>query len=163
MKTGPQCRGRVVLLSWRLPMSRALMALNNLAVRLRRKRCRPEQLLLLFSSCLQRSACGCNLNEDVRNCRQCGQCVVGQFIELADQYGVQLFRATGGRLAAQKARDPSIKAVVAVACSKELSEGIKAIFPKAVLVQELCTPNGPCKDTQVDFDEVRKAVEYFLR
>jgi hypothetical protein len=144
-------------------MAKTLMKLNNLAVRLRRTRCRPEELLLLFSSCLQRSKCGCNLADSLDNCKRCGQCVVGQFLDLAAEYGIQVFRATGGRLAAEKAKHPGVKAIVAVACSKELNEGIRAIFPKAVLVQELTTPNGPCKDTQVDFAGVRKAVEYFLR
>ncbi|NIA21815.1 MAG: DUF116 domain-containing protein [Anaerolineaceae bacterium] len=140
-----------------------LKTLNNLSVRLRRKRCKPEELLLLFSSCLQRSACDCNLAGSLTNCRRCGQCVVCEFLDLADELGVNIFLATGGRLAAEKARDPKIKAIVAVACNKELSEGIKATFPKPLLVQELATPNGPCKDTEVDFQAVRKAVEYFLR
>ncbi|MBN2582103.1 MAG: DUF116 domain-containing protein [Planctomycetes bacterium] len=140
-----------------------LKALNNFGVRLRRPRCKPEELLLLFSSCLQRSKCDCNLADSLDNCRRCGQCVVKDFIELAEEYGCHIFIATGGRLAAQRARDPKIKAIVAVACAKELSEGIRATFPKPVLAQELCTPNGPCKDTQVDIEAVRKAVEYFLR
>ena len=143
--------------------SNMLKTLNNLSVRLRRKRCRPDQLLLLFSSCLQRSSCDGNVVGSLDNCRRCGQCVVCEFLDLADELGVNVFLATGGRLAAEKARDPKIKAIVAVACGKELSEGIKATFPKPVLVQELTTPNGPCKDTQVDFQAVRKAVEYFLR
>ena len=144
-------------------MNRLLLVVNNLLVRLRRRRCRPDQLLLLFSSCLQRSQCDCNLADSLHHCRRCGQCDVCRFIALSEELGINVFRATGGRLAVAKARDPAIKAVVAVACGKELSAGIKAIFPKAVLVQEIGTPHGPCKDTVVDFDAVRRTVQHFLR
>lgn len=84
-------------------------------------------------------------------------------IELADATGVRPFMATGGRLAAQQVRSKEIKAVVAVACTKELSEGLRATFPKPVLAVELECPNGPCKDTCVSFERVREAVEFFIR
>jgi hypothetical protein len=144
-------------------MGRALITLNNMASRLRRKRVKPEELLLLFSSCLQRSACECNVRESLSNCLRCGQCVVGRMLDLADELGIQVFMATGGRLAAARAREPSVRAVVAIACRKELDEGIKATFPKPSLLLEIGTPNGPCKDTCIDFDTVRAAVLRFLR
>lgn len=144
-------------------MGRALISLNNFLLRLRRPRCRPDELLLLFSSCLQRSACECNVRGSLDACRRCGQCVVGRLLDLTDELGIRVFMATGGRLAAEQARDRGVKAVVAVACRKELSEGLRAIFPKPTLLLELSTPNGPCRDTQIDFDAVRKAVASFLR
>lgn len=144
-------------------MGRTLISLNNLLLRLRGRRYRPEEVLLLFSSCLQRSGCECNIRESLANCRRCGQCVVGRLLDLAEERGTRVFMATGGRLAAAQARDPAVKAVVAVACSKELSEGLKATFPKPSALLEISTPNGPCKDTQIDVDIVRRALERFLR
>ena len=144
-------------------IDKAIVTLNNLSVRARRTRCGPEELLVLFSRCLQRSACECRLNEDLNACRRCGQCVVSRFIELRERYGVQVFMATGGRQAASRARDPGVKAMVAVACEKELREGIFATLPKAVLATRISWPCGPCKDTQVAFDRVEEAVRWFLR
>jgi len=143
-------------------MGRVLNWFNNVATRCRRKRYRPEEVLLLFSSCLQRSACECNVRESLGNCRRCGQCVVGPMLRLADELGIRVFMATGGRLAAREARSPDVKAIVAVACCKELSEGLKAVFPKPVALLEIATPHGPCKDTQIDFDVVREAINRFL-
>ena len=54
--------------------SKTLIALNNLAVRLRRTRCKPEEILVLFSRCLQRSDCDRKLSEDLSNCQRCGRC-----------------------------------------------------------------------------------------
>ena len=144
-------------------IDRAVIALNNLAVRLRRTRCRPPEVLVLFSRCLQRSACERKVAEDLANCERCGRCLVARFLELGERYGVQVSMATGGRLAAERARNPSVKAIVAVACGKELRAGIFASLPKAVLARTITWPCGPCKDTTIEFREVEEAVRWFLR
>jgi len=144
-------------------MDKTIIALNNLAVRLRRTRCRPEELLVLFSRCLQRSACERRLDETLKDCARCGRCPVCRFLDLRDKYGVHLFLATGGRQAAERAAAPGIKAVVAVACHKELRAGVFASLPKAVLARTIAWPVGPCKDTTIRMDEVEEAVRWFLR
>ena len=144
-------------------IDRAVVALSNLVVRLRRTRCRPGEVLVLFSRCLQRSACERNVADDLANCERCGRCLVARFLELGDEYGVQVSVATGGRLAAERAKDPSVKAIVAVACGKELRAGIFASLPKAVLARSITWPCGPCKDTTVEFREVEEAVRWLLR
>jgi len=144
-------------------IDRTIIRLNNLAVRLRRPRCRPEELLVLLSRCLQRSACDAKVTEGVANCRRCGQCTVARFADLAERTGVQVFMATGGRQAAARAAEPAVRAIVAVACEKELRAGIFAALPKAVLAQTIEWPCGACKDTTVSFDRVEGAVRWFLR
>ena len=144
-------------------IDKTLITLNNLGVRLRRTRCRPDQLLVLFSRCLQRSACDRKLSEELVACRRCGQCPVCRFLDLRDQYGIHVFMATGGRQAAARAADPGIKAVVAVACPKELRAGIFASLSKAVLACTIAWPCGPCKDTTIPMEEVEEAVRWFLR
>ncbi|HET6442848.1 MAG TPA: DUF116 domain-containing protein [Phycisphaerae bacterium] len=144
-------------------IDRAVIALNNLAVRLRQTRCRPGEVLVLFSRCLQRSACDADVTDDLANCRRCGQCLVTRVLELGETYGVQVAMATGGRLAARRAADASVKAIVAVACGKELRAGIFASLPKAVLARSITWPCGPCKDTTIEFREVEEAVRWFLR
>ena len=144
-------------------INKTLVALNNLSVHLRRTRCRPEELLILFSRCLQRSACDRKLSEDVANCRRCGRCPVTRFLDLAEKYGVRVFLATGGRQAAARAKNPDVKAIVAVACDKELRAGVFASLPKAVLAKTIAWPCGPCKDTTIEIDDVEEAVRWFLR
>ena len=144
-------------------MDKTLIALNNLSVRLRRTRCRPGELLVLFSRCLQRSACERKLDETLQNCARCGQCAVCRFLEIRDKYGVQVFMAVGGRQAAARAGAPGVKAIVAVACRKELRAGVFASLRKAVLARTIAWPVGPCKDTTVRMDEVEEAVRWFLR
>ena len=144
-------------------IDRTLIRLNNLSVRLRRTRCRPEALLVLLSRCLQRSACDCKIVDGIANCRRCGKCVVAHVSKLAETTGVQVCMATGGRQAAARAARPDVKAIVAVACEKELRAGIFASLPKAVYAQTIEWPCGACKDTTVSFDQVERAVRWFLR
>ena len=146
-----------------MPMHSAIAQLNNALTKARRKTCRPERLLLLFPSCLQYSKCKQNIRNDLGECKRCGRCKVKDILELAEEYGVVPFIATGGRLAAQKARSDDIDAIVAVACRKELRAGVLAVFPKAALAVHNSHPHGPCVDTDVDLAEVRNAIEWFLR
>jgi len=144
-------------------LDKTLIALNNLAVRLRRTRCRPEGLLVLFSRCLQRSSCDRQLEEDLAECARCGRCAVKGLLDLRDKYGIQVFMATGGRQAAGRAGAPGIRAIVAVACEKELRAGVFASLPKAVLARTIAWPCGPCKDTTIEIAAVEEAVRWFLR
>ena len=63
----------------------------------------------------------------------------------------------------KRAREAGVKAVVAVACEKELKQGIRAAFPKAVIGVINTRPKGPCFDTDVDLNEVERAIEWLLR
>jgi hypothetical protein len=56
-----------------------------------------------------------------------------------------------------------IHAVVAIACEKELQEGMGGVFPKPGLGIINIRPHGPCTDTDVDLEEVEEAIKWFLR
>jgi hypothetical protein len=143
-------------------MGNLLIKMINGLSRLRGTRCEPEELLLLVPSCQQWSECTRKVTYDIQQCVRCGKCKIKGILDMADRYGIHVAVATGGRLAQQLAEDDQIKAVVAIACSKELNEGMKAIFPKATIGVLNMQPNGPCKDTDVDLEKVEAAIEHFL-
>jgi hypothetical protein len=143
-------------------MGSLAVRLWNRLTRIRRPRCNPGNLLILFPSCLQYSECPHRVTVNLENCRRCGRCQVKDLIELSEEYGTQCAIATGGRLALMRVKSDDVKAVVAVACEKELKEGMKASFPKPVLGVINLRPHGPCKDTQVELDQVREAIEWFI-
>lgn len=140
-----------------------MVNLMNLVTRARRARCRPEELLILLPACLQSSQCERKITRDVQECRRCGRCKVKDVLELADRYGVRCAVATGGRLAVEMARDGRVKAVLAIACEKELQVGMAAIFPKPALGVINIRPNGPCTDTDVDLAKVEETLAWLLR
>jgi len=123
----------------------------------------PENLLLLVPRCLQKSGCAQTLGETVDDCNACGQCGVTDLLAIRDEFGIHCSVAAGGREALAFVRDPKIKAVVAVACEKELSQGILAVFPKPVLGVLNIQTNGPCRNTRMDSDLVRTAIRSMLK
>lgn len=143
-------------------MAKRLVEFMNQVTRFRRANCKPANLLLLLPACLQWSECPWRVTAKLSYCRRCGKCQVKDMIELSEEYGIQCAILTGGRLAVLRARDASVKGIVAVACEKELQEGVRYVFPKPVLGVINLRPHGPCLDTKVDVKEVRKAIEWFL-
>ena len=141
-------------------LDRVVIGLNNLAVRGRRPRVRPGEILVLLPSCLQAAGCEQNVVGDLAQCKRCGRCKIGPLLDLCERRGVEVAIARGGRVATALARQPHIKAIVAVACEKELRGGIFACLPKAVLAIPNKRPNGPCNETDVDMGEVERALKW---
>jgi hypothetical protein len=144
-------------------MGSVVVKVLNGLTRLRRTRCRPEQVLVLIPSCLQNSECTQKITNDVAECRRCGRCKVKDIVEMCERYGVRCAVATGGRLAVEMAREDSVEAVLAVACEKELRAGMLAVLPKPGLGIINLRPHGPCKDTDVDLEKVEEALAWLLR
>lgn len=135
---------------------------NNWLTRVRRVKVLPEQLLLLVPRCLQKTGCSQVLGETIDACLACGQCNVTDLLAIRDEFGIRCSLAGGGRQALAFVRDPKIKAVVAVACEKELMQGIIAVWPVPVVGVPNRRPNGPCHDTRLDPHQVRAAVRSLL-
>jgi hypothetical protein len=143
--------------------SRLIVKLSNGITRLRRVKVLPENLLLLVPRCLQKTGCGQTLGEIIDDCNACGQCGVTDLLAIRDEFGIHCSVAAGGREALAFVKDPKIKAVVAIACEKELAQGILAVFPTPVLGVLNIQTNGPCRNTRFDPDLVRTAVRSMLR
>ena len=115
-------------------------------------------LLVLRPRCLQREGCAQAVSMDVRNCRRCGGCDLSNLVPLMERYGFQMAVATGGRLARALVRDLKPSGVIAVACERELLEGIAGIGGIPVLCIANRRPEGPCRNTRVDLEEFESAV-----
>ncbi len=144
-------------------MLKNLINFNNwVTTRFRKVRVAADNLLLLIPHCLQNSGCDKNLGSDIEKCARCGACDVAGVLRLCDRYNVKCSLAGGGRQALATVRQKGVKAVVAVACERELVDGIRACFPKPVFAVTNQRPNGPCKDTVVDISRIELALRSLL-
>ena len=140
-------------------LDRMIIYMNNLVVKGRRvRRLKPENVLVLLASCLQAAKCKQNVIGDMAECRRCGLCKLGPLIDLCERKTVKLAMAKGGRVAVALARGRDVKAIIAVACEKELRSGIFACLPKPVIALINRRPNGPCCETDIDVIEVERAI-----
>ena len=143
-------------------IDKQFVSLNNMMTKLRKKRCPPEGLLLLFPHCIQNSKCKQNIKHDLNECKRCGKCKVKDLLEISEEYGISIAIASGGRIALKRVMAEEVQGVVAIACEKELRTGLMAAMPKAIFAVPNLRPNGYCVDTDVYMDDVLKAIERFL-
>lgn len=137
--------------------------INNAIVRSDRIYVQPRDILILAPHCLQWSGCNRRITVDVKNCAGCGKCAVGGLLHISEKYGVNLTIATGGTLARKKVQEYKPKAIVAIACERDLSSGIQdvSIIPVLGILNE--RPYGPCFNTTVNLNSVEEAVKFFLK
>lgn len=143
-------------------MGGLIVRFNNWLTRRRNIKVPAGNVLLLVPHCLQHSKCGQDVAGNLDACGHCGRCKVCDLIRLRDTYGLQCHLAGGGREALARASDESVKVIVAVACEKELVDGMRAVFPKPVLAVVNSRLNGPCKDTTVDIESVEAALKQVM-
>jgi hypothetical protein len=140
----------------------SFVAMNNALVRASARLIPGDNLLLLLPHCLQSFDCPHRVTSEVRNCRLCGKCEISDLINLCDRYGIKMSIATGGTLARRVIVETRPRAIVGVACERDLTSGIQDAYPIPVIGVLNERPHGPCRDTTVDLDMVEDAVTLFL-
>jgi hypothetical protein len=143
-------------------VQRSFIEVNNYLIQVKRFGLTPEQLLLLLPQCLQRSDCTIRIARDILACKQCGGCQMKEIIHLCKRYGVKACVATGGTLARKIIVEQKPQAVIAVACERELVDGIQDCYPLPVFGILNQRPHGPCMDTGAALERVESAITHFL-
>ena len=87
---------------------------------------------------------------------------MGDLLQIARDYGCQFIVVTGGTLARLKVKEARPKAIVAIACERDLASGMADVFPIPVIGVLNERPNGPCCNTKVDSERVRTVIEHLI-
>lgn len=107
-------------------------------------RVRANELLILIPRCLSRAA-------------------LDGVMDIARRYNVAAFVATRGQLARRVIRERRPKAVVAVACERDMVSGLHDVAGRLpVLGLTMQLPNGPCKDASLDLVRMEEFVKKYL-
>jgi hypothetical protein len=139
-----------------------LIQYNNTIQKKQLKKYNNKDILILLPHCLQNADCPFKITYDINNCHSCGKCVIQDFKAIQDEYNVTIKVATGGTLARKIISDSKPKVILAVACHRDLTEGIKDIDVIPVLGVLNSRPNGPCFNTTCDITEIRKILNKLL-
>jgi hypothetical protein len=117
----------------------AIDVYNTLHERRRRKVGKGE-LLVLIPRCLSKQA-------------------LDGVLEVAGRYDVPVFVATRGQLARRVIRERRPRAVVAVACERDMMTGLRDVAGRLpVLGLTMQLPNGPCRDASIDLRKMEEWV-----
>jgi hypothetical protein len=123
----------------------AAIAVYNRLAWAREWRVRANEVLILIPRCLSRTA-------------------LEGVMDIAKRYDVATFVATRGAYARQAIRERRPKAVVAVACERDMVSGLHDVAGRLpVLGLTMQLPNGPCKDASLDLAQMEAFVRKYLR
>jgi uncharacterized protein len=121
----------------------AVKVYNSLAV-LRERKIGKGELLLLIPRCLSKET-------------------LDGVLGVAGRYGVPVFVATRGQLARRVIRERRPRAVVAVACERDMVSGLHDVAGKVpVLGLTMTLPSGPCKDALLDLGKLEDWVKAYV-
>jgi hypothetical protein len=82
---------------------------------------------------------------------------------IAGKYGVPVFVATRGQLARRVIRERRPRAVVAVACERDMVSGLHDVAGKVpVLGLTMTLPSGPCKDAGLNLRQLEEWVRAYV-
>ncbi len=140
----------------------SFIAVSNLLFSRRNIRVPADKLLVVTPHCLQLASCPHKITRDPSNCKRCGGCNIGDLVTLSEEMGFLFFVATGGTLARQIIRQNRPKAVLAIACERDLMSGIQDVYPLPAVGVLNIRPNGPCYNTRVDMAEVRAELDKII-
>jgi uncharacterized protein len=121
----------------------AVKVYNALAL-LRGRKVGKGELLLLIPRCLSKET-------------------LDGVLGVAGRYGVPVFVATRGQLARRVIRERRPRAVVAVACERDMVSGLHDVAGKVpVLGLTMTLPSGPCKDALLDLGKLEEWVRAYV-
>ena len=121
----------------------AVKVYNALAL-LRGRKVGQGELLLLIPRCLSKDT-------------------LDGVLGIAGKYGVPVFVATRGQLARRVIRERRPRAVVAVACERDMVSGLHDVAGKIpVLGLTMTLPSGPCKDAMLNLGQLEDWVRAYV-
>jgi uncharacterized protein len=119
----------------------AAIDVYNQFVERRARRVGKGELLVLIPRCLSKQA-------------------LDGVLAIAGRYEVPVFVATRGQLARRVIRERRPRAVVAVACERDMMTGLRDVAGRLpVLGLTMRLPNGPCRDAMLDLDVMERWVK----
>lgn len=136
---------------------------NNLLVDTMDKKYSPSEIMILLPHCLQYSECGYKITNDINNCKRCGRCCIGSIADISDEKKIPVYVVTGGTAARNIVSKQRPKIIVSVACERDLTSGIADVgsIPVIGLIND--RPHGPCYNTNIDVDVLKKKLENIIK
>jgi hypothetical protein len=136
----------------------SFIAMQNRLLTAVQKQLKIRNILLLLPHCLQFHECKIRITRGINDCADCGECDICHLKDLGKKYNIKIGIANGGTLARKLVHDTQPDFIIAVACHRDLSDGIRESWRYPVFAILNDRPYGPCFDTRVDVDTVEEII-----
>jgi hypothetical protein len=125
-------------------MGNSFVKVSNLLIRTSARRVKPEKLLILLPRCLQKS-------------------LIERITNFSKERHIAIYTVSGGEKAREVVYQTNPKAIIGVACERDLLSGIQEIMSRIPVIGiPNLRPEGPCKNTTIDMKEFEEALQTFL-
>jgi hypothetical protein len=117
----------------------------------------PKRRILVFPQCLRSPKCPAPLTRYGIQCKQCGQCVIGNLKKIAESRGYKVYIVPGGSFVRRIVQKDGPSAALGVACGYELNYSmmeVSAVCP----VQGVPLLKDGCFCTEVDEELVLEKI-----
>ncbi len=142
-------------------LQESFLNFNNEIVMSNYMRLENPKMLVLLPHCLQGSECKIRITNDINDCADCGSCDICTVKNALSSQPVKVAVASGGSLARKLIADNRPDLIIAVACHRDLTEGVRDAwqFPVYSILNE--RPKGPCFETTVSLKAIEFAINRF--
>ena len=140
----------------------SFVEVNNSFIKFKKHSFLAKDVLVLLPHCLQNYDCIYRVTNNIDVCHGCGKCTMQAFKKLKNDLGVNVAIATGGTLARKIIVQTKPKCIVAVACQRDLVDGLLDVFPIPVYGILNETPFGPCINTSVKIEKIEEFLGKYL-
>ncbi len=125
-------------------LGNSFIKVSNNFIRSTKKLGLKERILLLLPRCLTK-----NSYKEIK--------------QISKEFAIEMAVCTGGEVARLKIKKYKPSAVIGVACERDLVSGIRDVSGKiAVLGIPNIRPEGPCRNTYINFDLLRTCIKFYL-
>ncbi len=109
-----------------------------------------HDICLFLPHCLRSRNCPAASDDEGVKCEKCGQCLINTFISTAEEYGIRVFCVPGGSLLEKLVVKYRPKAIIGVACKKEIMLGLQLLWDKGFLFQVFLLEKDGCFETDIN-------------
>ncbi len=110
----------------------------------------PQDICLFLPHCLKNRDCPASTDDEGVHCKRCGRCMMATLATAAEEAGVRVFCAPGGTLIKALIKKYRPKAVIGVACWKEILLAYELLWNTGIFVQVFPLERDGCFETSVN-------------
>ena len=114
--------------------------------------------ILLLPQCLRSRWCRAELTEFGYKCNGCNKCKIPEIKKYAEKIGYKVFVIPGGSIIEKIVKNFKPKAILGVACLKELVLGCIACEKAGIPAQGVVLLRDGCVETDVDWNKLKTAI-----
>jgi hypothetical protein len=125
-------------------LANSFVKVSNALINTRPRKIKPNSILILLPRCLEKS-------------------ILQKIVSFSKQKNIPVYIVPGGELARRMVMEKKPRAIIGVACERDLLSGIRDLQANIPVIGiPNIRPEGPCKNTRIDFHEFEKAVESLM-